>query len=146
LRHAIAVGESVGALSYVPEHCLGEVPQSRVTTLLFGFGSTTKSTRREHDRWREFQLARPRTELAQVTDSAGNWMIYLLPPLLAACVVGRGYGFYDASRGDGSFGWLHETPYANYEVLACMAGISNTLLGAPHRPGLPFGRYFLPEA
>lgn len=26
-----------------------------------------------------------------------------------------------------------------------MAGISNTLLGAPHRPGLPFGGCLLPE-
>jgi hypothetical protein len=34
-------------------------------------------------------------------------------------------------------------PHPNDEVLSCMAGISNTLLGATHRPGLPFGRYFL---
>lgn len=59
--------------------------------------------------------------------------------------MGRGYGYYDALRGEGSFGWLHDAPYPNYEVLACMAGISNTALGASHRAGLPFGRYFLPE-
>lgn len=56
---------------------------------------------------------------------------------------GRGYGYYDAFRGDGSFGWLHESPYPHYEVLACMANISNTLLNAVYRPGLPFGHCFL---
>jgi hypothetical protein len=143
VRHAMDVGESVGALTYVPEHCLGDDPLSHVTTLLFSFDSTLKTPEREHERWRKLQLDRPRTRVARVADAAGNWVVHLLPPLLAACVVGRGYGYYDPLRGEGSFGWLSDMPHPNDEVLSCMAGISNTLLGATHRPGLPFGRYFL---
>jgi hypothetical protein len=143
VRHAIDVGQSVGALRYVPEHCLGEDPRSHVITLLFAFDSTMKTPEREHERWRRLQLDRPRTRVARVVDNAGNWVAHLLPPLFVACVVGRGYGYYDALHGEGSFGWLSDMPSPNYEVLNCMAGIGNTLLAATHRPGLPFGRYFV---
>lgn len=143
VRHAIEVGESIGALEYVEEHCLGGDPVSRVTTLLFALSSTMATSKKEGDRWRSLQLSRPRTRQARVVDQAGNWIVHLLPPLLGACVVGRGYGYYDTLRGSGSFGWLEEAPYPYYEVLACMAGISNTILGQAHRVGLPFGRYFI---
>ena len=84
VRHAIDVGQSVGALRYVPEHCLGEDPLSHVITLLFAFDSTMRTPEREHERWRRLQLDRPRTRVARVVDNAGNWVADLLPPLFVA--------------------------------------------------------------
>lgn len=143
VRHAIEVGSSVGGLQYVPEYCRDGVPLSRVFTVLFAFGSTTRSSETEAERWRNSQHGKERAGVVQQIDAAGTWQIHMLPPLMIACVVGRGYGYYDPSKGSGSFGWLYESPYAGYEVLSCMAGVSNTLLKRGQVPALPFGRYLV---
>jgi hypothetical protein len=137
LRKATATAVSIADLRYVPESSAGGIPTRRVTTVLMGLDSTSRSGSRERDRWIESQRGIRHPVLRP--DGSGGRRSVAVPPLHVMCVVGRGYGFFDVERQ--SFGWL-DADEQDREVLSCMAGISNTVLIQPE-VGLPFGHYFI---
>ena len=137
IRKAITVAKSVCDLTYVPEFCVDSLPRERAIPVLFALDSTTRSWEVDRDRWRNEQ-GDSRYSIAAILPGQAPQR-FEIPPLRIACVIGRGYGYFNRQS---QWSWLPAGDDRR-EVLGLMAGIANSLPQlAAGRFGLPFGHYF----
>ncbi|MCW2993984.1 MAG: hypothetical protein JWQ18_1479 [Conexibacter sp.] len=140
VRKTILGARSICDLEYVPEFCINGIPRERVVPVLLALDTTARTWETERDRWIADQHD-VRYPIA-LTSPNGRVTRFDVPPLRVACVVGRGYGYFNM---DGQWAWLPAEPDRR-EVLGLMAGIANSIPSfASGRLGLPFGHYFTGE-